>query len=149
MMKRTAKSISKGWTIALWTSQIILAALFIIAGLPKATAPLQELAATMPLAVETPEALIRFIGISEILAGIGLILPGVLKIKPILIPFAALGLLVIMVLAIIYHLSKGEVAPAAINLGLGLLASFVAWGRYRKSPIHPEGRSTVQERGFN
>ncbi|HLW19071.1 MAG TPA: DoxX family protein [Cyclobacteriaceae bacterium] len=143
------KSNSKGWTIALWISQVILAAMFIMAGLPKATTPLQELAATMPMAIEYPEALIRFIGISEVLAGIGLVVPGVLKIKTILIPLAALGLAVIMVLAIIFHLSRGEVAPSVLNLVLGLLASFVAWGRYWKAPIHPESKSTHQARGFN
>lgn len=148
-MMKTVKSNSKGWAIALWISQVILAAMFIMAGLPKVTTPIQELANTLPLAVEMPEALVRFIGISEVLAGIGLILPGILKIKPILIPYAALGLVVIMILAIIYHLSKGEVAPAAFNLALGLLASFVAWGRYWKAPIYPEGKSTLRERNLS
>src|SRR5690554_2349376 len=103
---KTTKTRSKRWSIALWISQVILAAMFIMAGLPKATTPLQELSVSMPLVMEAPEALVRFIGISEVLAGIGLILPGVLKIKPILIPWAAVGLVVVMVLAIIYHLAK-------------------------------------------
>src|SRR5690606_30574691 len=142
---KTTKSNSKGWNIALWTAQIALAAMFIIAGWPKVTTPIQELATAMPLAVEAPEALVRFIGISEWLAAIGLILPGVLRIKPILISLAAAGLVVIMLLAIIYHLSKGEVGPSVFNLVLGVLAYFVAWGRYRKAPIDPAGDSAVRQ----
>lgn len=142
---KTIKSNSKGWNIALWAAQIALAAMFIIAGWPKVTTPIQELATTMPLAVEAPEALVRFIGISEWLAAMGLILPGILRIKPILISLAAAGLVVIMVLAIIYHLSKGEVGPSVFNLVLGLLAYFVAWGRYRKAPIDPVAPSVVQQ----
>lgn len=140
-----AKSNSTRWGIALWSSQIILAGMFVVAGLPKAVTPIQELAATMPLAVEVPEALVRFIGISELLAAVGLILPGLLRVKPMLIPLAAAGLVVIMVLAIIYHLSKGEIGASVFNLALGLLAYFVAWGRYRKAPIDPAGYSAVRQ----
>ena len=139
----TTKSNSKSWGIALWAAQIVLAAMFFMAGLPKATTPIQDLAATMPLAVEAPEVLVRFIGISELLAAFGLVLPGMLRIKPVLIPLAAAGLLVIMVLAIIYHLAKGEVVPAGINVGLALLAAFVAWGRFSKAPIPAASRSAV------
>jgi putative oxidoreductase len=141
---RTPKSNSKSWDIALWTAQIVLAAMFIMAGLPKTLTPIQELAATMPLAAEVPEALVRFIGISELLAAIGLVLPGVFRIKPQLISVAAAGLVVIMVLAILYHLAKGEIVPAGINVVLGLLAAFVAWGRFLKAPLSAGSRSTIQ-----
>lgn len=141
---RTTKSNLTSWGITLWTAQIVLAAMFIMAGLPKALTPIHELAATMPLAGEVPEAFVRFIGISELLAAIGLVLPGVFRIKPLLISLAAAGLVLIMVLAVLYHLAKGEVVPAGINVVLGLLAAFVAWGRYSKAPIPAARRYTIQ-----
>ena len=125
-MKTTIKHPSKALHISLWAAQIILAAMFIFAGFPKATQPIDELAAWLPLVNETPVALVRFIGITELLGGIGLLLPGILRIKPILTAYAAVGILLIMIMAIGYHISKGEFAALGTNIGLGLLAAFVA-----------------------
>ena len=66
---------------------------------------------------------------------IGLILPAATKIKPTLTPLAALGLLTIMILAMAFHLSRGEAQALPINMVLGGLAAFVAWGRTKKAPI--------------
>ena len=128
---------SKRLNIALWVAQGLLAAAFFMAGFMKLTAPIHELAANGMSFVNTfSEGMVRFIGISELLGGIGLILPAWLRIKPILTPIAAIALTIVMVLAAIYHISVGE--PPVPNIILFALAAFVAWGRLRKVPIQPK-----------
>jgi uncharacterized membrane protein YphA (DoxX/SURF4 family) len=125
---------SKGLHIGLWIAQGLLALAFIMAGFMKMTAPMDELAANgMGFVNSFSEGMVRFIGTSELLGGLGLILPALLRIKPILTPVAASGLALIMVLAAIYHLSVGE--PPIPNIILLGLAAFVAWGRFKKAPI--------------
>lgn len=128
---------SKGLSIALWIVQGLLAAAFLMAGTLKTTTPIAELATRLPWTGQVPAALVRFIGASELAAGLGLILPSVTRIRPKLTPAAALGLLLIMVLAAGFHLSRGEAQVLPINLVIGGLAAFVAWGRLRKAPIAP------------
>lgn len=128
---------SKGLNIAVWVAQGLLAATFLMTGFMKLTAPIDELAANGMSFVNTfSEGMVRFIGISELLGGIGLILPALLKIKPILTPIAALALAIVMVLATIYHISVGE--PPVPNIILFTLTVFVAWGRLKKVPIQPK-----------
>jgi putative oxidoreductase len=84
---------------------------------------------------DVPRWLVRFIGTSELLGALGLILPAAMRIKPVLTGFAALGLLTIMVLAALFHASRGEFGMLRVNSVLGALAAFVAWGRLKKAPI--------------
>lgn len=127
---------SKGFHIALWIAQGLLSSAFFMAGFMKTTMPIDNLAANgMTFVNAFSEETVRFIGISEILGGIGLIFPALLRIKPILTPIAAIGLAIVMVLAVIYHISKGE--PPVPNIILFVLAIFVAWGRTKKAPIQP------------
>jgi DoxX-like family len=77
---------------------------------------------------------VRFIGVAEVLGAIGLVLPGLLRIRPGLTPLAAAGLLIIMTGATVITLVGGDIAPALIPLGLGLLSAFVADGRWRLAP---------------
>jgi len=102
----------------------------------KSTQPIVDLSKTVPWAANIPVALVRFIGVCELLGGIGLILPGLLRIKLILTPIAAIGILLIMVFAIVYHVSNGEANLIGINIAFGLAAAFIAWGRLKKAPIH-------------
>jgi uncharacterized membrane protein YphA (DoxX/SURF4 family) len=128
---------SKGMNIALWVAQGLLAAAFFMAGFMKITTPIDDLAANgMSFVNNFSEGMVRFIGISEVLGGIGLIFPALLRIKPILTPIAAIALTIVMVLAAIYHISVGE--PPVPNIILFALAAFVAWGRLRKVPIQPK-----------
>lgn len=120
--------------ISLWIAQILLGGMFLMAGFMKTFTPIQELSATLPYAGEMA-ALIRFIGVSELLGGLGILLPAALRISPTLTVWAAYGFVAIMVLAIIFHISRGEFAALPMNLALGLLAAFVAWGRSVKVPI--------------
>jgi uncharacterized membrane protein YphA (DoxX/SURF4 family) len=114
-------------TYALWTVQVLLALLFLFAGVMKLVLPLEKLTGPVPL----PGLFVRFIGVVEVLGAIGLIVPGLLRIRPGLTPLAAAGLVIIMIGAVPVTLAGGDVAPALIPLVVGLLAAFVAYGRWR------------------
>jgi hypothetical protein len=116
---------------ALWIVQGLLALLFLGLGLMKLTVPLDDMAAQM----DVPGALIRFIGFVEVLGAIGLIVPGLLKIRTGLVPLAAAGLAIVGLGATGYHLLHGDgVAMAAFPLVVALLSAFVAYGRQRLAP---------------
>lgn len=132
------KKNNKTLNIALWVAQVLLAAMFLMAGIMKATQPIEELSQSMTWVNDFSAGMVKFIGISELLGGIGLLLPALLRIKPIFTPLAALGLFIIMVLAFIYHISNAEYQALGINLILGAIAVFIAWGRYKKAPIQPK-----------
>ena len=117
-------------TYALWIVQGLLALLFLFAGGVKLVLPLEELTKQMPL----PGLFVRFIGVAEVLGAIGLIVPGLLRIRPGLTPLAAAGLVIIMIGATVLTLAGGDVAPALIPLVVGLLSAFVAYGRWRLTP---------------
>ena len=117
----------------LWVIQAVLALLFVFAGGMKLVLPLEQLAGPVAL----PGAFIRFIGVAELLGGIGLILPALLRIRPGLTPLAAAGLVIIMIGAVAITVSSGAVGAALISLVVGFLAAFVAYGRTRLVPIAP------------
>lgn len=125
----------KALHVGLWVGQLVLAAMFGMAGVMKLTTPIPELAQMLPWAASLPEAMVRFIGASELAGGLGLVLPAATRIKPGLTALAAAGLAIIMVLASAFHLMRGEADALPINLGLLALALFVAWGRSKKAPI--------------
>lgn len=120
---------SKGLQITLWVLQILLGGMFIMAGFMKSFQPLADLAKMLPWVADSSAGLVRFIGVSELLGGIGLILPMALRIKPRLTFWASLGLLVVMVLAAAFHISRGEYGAIGMNLILAACLAFVAWGR--------------------
>lgn len=128
---------TKTWNIILWIAQVALGALFIMAGTMKSFTPIAELGAKMSWVSNFSDPMVRFVGISELAGGLGLILPTLLRIQPKLTPIAAIGLLVIMLMAMAYHLNHGE-EGALFNTVLGLVAAFIAWGRTVKAPILPK-----------
>jgi len=119
----------------LWVAQGLLAVAFIGAGMMKLTTPIDELAAQMKWVLDTPEAMVRFIGAAEVLGAIGLILPAATRILPFLTPVAASALFVVMALAAQTHVSLGEWNALAAPFILGALSALVAWGRFKASPI--------------
>jgi hypothetical protein len=112
---------------ALWIVQGLLAIIFLFSGGMKLVLPLEAMTGPIPL----PGPFLRFIGVAEVLGAIGLILPGVLRIRPGLTPLAAAGLVIIMIGATVLTLAGGAVALALIPLVVGALAAFVAYGRWR------------------
>jgi putative oxidoreductase len=137
METTTQISKPKALNIVLWVGQAILALMFLMAGFMKVTTPIVELAAQQPWVEQMPEALVRFIGISEILGALGLMLPAALRIKPQLTAWAAGGLSVVMLLATFFHASRGEFSAIIMNIILGTIAVFITWGRIKKVPISP------------
>jgi len=136
MVTDTNNSTNKKWNIGLWVAQAALAAMFLMAGITKVTsAPAELLAMGMAWVESAPVSLIRFIGIAEVLGGIGIILPAATRIKPDLTKLAALGLAVIMVLAFCLHAYRGEFGVLPVNVILFALAALVIWGRTNKAPI--------------
>ncbi len=113
--------------IALWIVQILLALVFIASGSMKLFA-FDQFAASAP-ALADQRGLVTFIGIAELAGALGLILPRLLGILPVLTTWAAVGLATIMVLATGFHLSRGEVSHAVVTVILLVLAAFVIYGR--------------------
>jgi len=126
-------------TYALWTVQGLLAALFLWAGGMKLVLPLEKLAGPIAL----PGLFLRFIGVAEVLGALGLILPGLLCIRPGLASLAAAGLVIIMLGATGLGLVVGDVVMALMPLVVGLLAAFVAYGRWRLAPHRGSSHPSV------
>src|SRR5262245_40755947 len=114
-------------SIALWIAQGFLAAQFLFAGVLKLVLPPEALVGPVPL----PVVFLRFVGVCETLGAVGLILPMALNIRPGLTPLAAAGLVIIMIGATTITLMGGMVALALVPFATGLLAAFVAHGRWR------------------
>jgi hypothetical protein len=108
-----------------------------MAGRAKALTPLPELAKSLAFTADVPGWLVRFIGWAELAGAAGLILPALTRIWPKLTPLAAAALALIMVLAIAFHLLRGEAAMIGGPIVLLVLAAFVAWARMTKAPIAP------------
>ena len=129
---------SKALHITLWIAQVILAAMFLMSGFMKLSQPIDQLSKMLPWAAQVPEALVRFIGVAEVLGAVGLILPSLLRIQPKLTPIAAVGLALIMLFAVVFHISRGETPMIGMNFILIAIAAFIAWGRFKKAPIAPK-----------
>ena len=115
--------------IALWIIAGALAAAFLFAGITKSSQPKEKLALSMPWTEDFGPGMLKVIGLLEVLAAVGLILPAALDIVPVLVPLAALGLVLLMVGAIITHLRRREASVIVVNVALLVLAALVAWGR--------------------
>jgi len=139
-MNNNASKPSRAWHIGLWIAQVLLALIFFMGGSTVLFTPVEKLAPTMSFVNYYPLAVVKFAGLSEMAGAIGLILPSLLRIKPVLTPLAAAGLLLVMILAVIYHLTHGEAAGSGFPATLGVVAAFIAWGRYKKAAIAPKGR---------
>ena len=118
----------------LWIVQGLLALIFLFTGGTKLILPIEVLTEQTPL----PGLFVRVLGVAEVLGAIGLILPGLLRIWPVLTPLAASGLVIIVtgatVLTLVGVVPVGA-AMALIPLVVGLLSAFVAYGRWRLAPL--------------
>jgi hypothetical protein len=115
--------------VLLWIAQGFLALLFVFVGGMKLVLPLDKLAGPVAL----PGLFVRFIGVAEVLGAVGLILPGLLNIRPGLTPLAAAGLVIIMIGATGITLAGGMLGPAVVPFVVGVLSVWVAYGRWRWS----------------
>ena len=120
--------------VVLWIVQGVLAALFLFSGGMKLAMPIAELA---KLSAPLSGPFMVFIGVAEMLGGLGLILPGLLRIRPSLTALAASGLVIIMIGATVVTLLTPKPAMTVIPFTVGILSAFVAYGRWRLAPIRP------------
>ena len=123
--------------IALWIIQGLLAALFLFAGVMKFVMPIEEILKQLP--VPLPGWFVQLTGVLEVLGAVGIVLPWLLRIRPELTPLAAAGLAIVMIGATAYNLAAGDVVSALLTAVIGILAGFLAYGRWRLTP--PSSRS--------
>ncbi|SEM87024.1 DoxX family protein [Nonomuraea pusilla] len=126
---------------ALWSLQALFGYFFAGSGFGKVLLYDGALYAAAPRAVAwyaaVPQPLIVFIGVCEVLGGVGLILPAMAKVRPMLTPLAAVGLTLTMILAAGFHITRNEYALVPANLLLGGVAAFIAVGRWKLRPVAP------------
>ncbi|MFN8476021.1 MAG: DoxX family protein [Anaerolineae bacterium] len=134
---------SKKTNVVLWIAQWALALFFILAsGLPKLMSPfLPEGSIPMPLPL--PMWFVLLIGTLEVLGGLGLILPGILHLRPELTPLAAVGLMLVAEGATVYNLAAGLGGSALFAVVIGLVAACIAYGRWRLAPLPARSREKV------
>ena len=123
-------------TYALWALQVLLGLLFMFAGGSKLVMPIEE----MTKEIAMPGWFLRGIGVCELLGGLGLILPGLFRIRTGLTSLAAAGLVIIMIGATVITVMTMGVGMALVPFIVGVLAAFVAYARWRVAPL-PSARS--------
>ena len=134
----TQQTSNKKLNITLWVIQVVLAVMYLMAGYQKAFGDIAVVVKTIFWVAYTPAPLVRFIGTCELLGAVGLILPAALKIRPQLTTLAAAGLSLIMLLANILHIYRGEYYVLPMTLLLLAMAAFVAYGRWKLAPFTPK-----------
>jgi uncharacterized membrane protein YphA (DoxX/SURF4 family) len=118
--------------IVLWILQVLLAAAFFAHGWLFLSPPpeiVEQMNASLPRWFQL------FLGVAEVLAAVGLILPGLTRIMPWLVTWAAVGIMIVLASATVYHVVRGEISSAGITLVLLAMATFVAYMRHRVLPI--------------
>ena len=126
--------------VVLWSLQVLLAAAFFAHGW-LVLAPPPEIAQQMLASL--PRWFWVFLGVAEILAAIGITLPGLTRVQPWLVSWAAVGIMIVMVSATVYHIARGEISSAIITLVLLAMATFVAYARARILPIRARQAVTL------
>jgi len=121
--------------IVLWALQGLVALLFLLAGSMKVFRPLEEVRKRMSWANDMPAWFVRFIGIAEILGALGLILPALTGILPGLTVAAAVGLVIVMLSAGVFHTSRREFSQIGITVLLLTLAGVIVVGRLAVAPL--------------
>jgi uncharacterized membrane protein YphA (DoxX/SURF4 family) len=117
--------------VLLWIIAGLLAGAFLAGGAMKVIRPREKLAAAgMGFAEDFSAGGVKAVGVLEVLAAVGLVLPALLGIAPVLVPLAAAGVVLLMIGAMVTHLRRHEAPAIVVNLALLALAAFVAWGRF-------------------
>ena len=128
-----------GWqNTVLWVLQWLFGVYFVAIGILHFIVP-EGMPAPMEWMYDLSDTLHVVVGIAEILGGLGLILPSITRIQPQLTVYAAVGLLLVMVGAVVYHLDRGESQSVVTNVFIGAVMAFVAYGRWNLAPIPPRG----------
>jgi uncharacterized membrane protein YphA (DoxX/SURF4 family) len=134
---------NKRLSIGLWAAQAVLAAVFVVTGAMKTFLAPADLFRILPDLARLPLPFVRFLGVAELAAAAGLVLPALTRIAPFLTPVAASGVVVVMIGALAVHVRDGHFAKLPLVLILAALACFVAWGRFKRLRITPRRRRTA------
>ncbi|WP_064197561.1 MULTISPECIES: DoxX family protein [Emticicia] len=126
-MEKTQKN-SKTLNLILWGVQSLIAITMLWASGMKLLQPTEKLAQMWPW-VANHAVLVKFTGIVDLLGGIGIILPTILRIRPKVTVITALAIVVLMLCATIFHILRSEAPQIGVNIVFGFMAGFVAWGR--------------------
>ncbi len=129
--QKTAKSMR----IILWILQITLAAVFIMGAIMKFM-PIEKTSVMMPWTGQIPVLIVRILGLTDLLAAAGIILPSIFGIKLELVSKSATGIVLLMICAIVFHVLRGEASVIGINIFCMVLAGIVAWGQFWKDRIN-------------
>ncbi len=121
--------------VVLWILQALLAAFFLAAGVFHLLMPMARLKASAPWTEDVSEPLVRLIGLLEMLAALGLVLPGITHIATVLTPLAAIGVVLIFLGAIALHVRRGEAKMTGMHIVVIALALVVIWGRLGPSSL--------------
>ncbi|WPV69724.1 DoxX family protein [Chitinophaga sp. LS1] len=108
----------------LWIFQILVSALFIYSGYMKLFMPIDQQAAIYPWTGQVAPGFLRFMGVIDLLGGIGLLIP-------LLATYVASGIVLLMVCASVFHIARGEASVIGFNIVVATIAAFIAWGRKR------------------
>jgi len=120
--------------VLLWLAQILAAVFFLFAAYAKLGQPIEESVKMMPWLAEQP-GLAKMTGVFDLLGGLGLILPALLRIQPKLTTYAAIAGTLLVVAGMVFHLMRGETEVIGFNVFMIILLAFIAWGRTAKAPI--------------
>ena len=125
------KAPSKTLNIALWVAQLVIASSLVWASMLKLFQPIEKLSAMWPWVAQVPVMVVKLTGIVDLLGALGLVMPQLLG-KSKLTAIAAIGIIVLMVSASIFHLSRGEGYLIGVNIMFAVIAAVIVWGRLRK-----------------
>ena len=137
-MKQEKQQAGSAVNIGLWIAQVLLAGVFGMAGAMKLTAPIPTLVQNGMTWAASMEWFVRFLGASELLGAIGMLVPSLTRIQPRFTVYAAYGIILVMVSAAVLHLANAEYSHLPPVIVIGLVAGFVAHGRRVLAPIEPK-----------
>lgn len=120
--------------ILLWIAQILLGLTLIWAAYAKLAQPIDQLEAMWPWTGSVSPAFVRLTGVIDLLGALGVLLPTLFRFKPILTPIAATGIVLLMISASVFHICRGEASQIGFNIIFGVIAAFVAYGRFKLAP---------------
>ena len=125
----------KSTHVLLWIAQILLALTLIWAAFLKLFQPISKLETMWAWTGEISPSFVRVIGLIDLLGALGVIIPSLFRFKPVLTAIAAFGIVLLMISASIFHIYRGEASQIGFNVVFGIIAGFVAYGRFKEAAI--------------
>jgi uncharacterized membrane protein len=121
--------------ILLWIAQILLSLCLGWAGIVKLFQPVEQLEMMWPWTGEVSPASVKLTGIIDLLGALGLLIPSLFRFKPVLTPIAAIGVILLMIAASVFHICRGEGYQIGFNSVVAVISAFIAYGRLKLAPI--------------